>query len=314
MELFEEVCAAAKRIEPFVRRTPVERANSFEQDNEVWLKLENTQLTGSFKLRGVMNKLLSMSDEERERGFIASSTGNHGAAAAYASRELKIPGKIVVPHTARASKVEAIRVYGAEILEHGDDCVEAEAFARSLSEKDGLTYVSPYNDVKVAAGQGTLALELIEEVPELDAIFVAVGGGGLISGVGCALAKLRPECEVIGASPVNSPVLCRSLEAGRIVDMESLPTLSDATAGGMEPGSVTFELAQRYVSRIELLSEDEIRNATRRAIVEQRALIEGAAGTAIAAYLKEAERWAGKRVGIVICGANIGAEELKEIL
>lgn len=314
MNLYEEICEAAGRIEPFVRRTPVERAASFERDNEVWLKLENVQLTGSFKLRGVMNKLLSLDDDQREAGFVASSTGNHGAAAAYASRELRIPGKIVVPTTARASKVEAIRVYGAEIIEHGEDCVEAEGFARSLAEEQGLTYVSPYNDVQVAAGQGTLALELVEEVPGLDAIFVAVGGGGLISGVGCALAKLAPGCEVIGASPENSPVLCRSLEAGKIVELESKPTLSDATAGGMEPGSVTFEFAKQYVSRIELLSEDEIRSATRRTIIEQRTLIEGAAGTAVAAYLKEAKRWEGKRIAIVICGANLGAEELKEIL
>ena len=314
MDLLTEIRAAAKRIEPHVRRTPVERAASFECDNEVWLKLENVQLTGSFKLRGVMNKLLSFTAEERARGFIASSTGNHGAAAAYAAKELSLPGKIVVPTTARPAKLETIRGYGAEIIEHGEDCVEAEAFARSLAEEQGMSYVSPYNDPLVAAGQGTLAIELAEEVPNLDAIFVAVGGGGMIAGVGCALAEWIPGCEVIGASPENSPVMCRSLEAGEIVDMESKPTLSDATAGGIEPGSITFEYAKQYVSRIELLSEDQIRTATRRTIQEQDLVIEGAAGTAVAAYLKESGRWVGKKIAIVLCGANIGAEELKEIL
>lgn len=314
MDFISEIRAAASRIEPFVRRTPVERASCFEGENEVWLKLETVQFTGSFKLRGVMNKLLSFDDEQKKRGFIASSTGNHGAAAAYAAKQLRLPGRIVVPHTARASKLDAIRAHGGEILTHGEDCVEAENYARSLAESEGLTYVSPYNDLQVAAGQGTLALEFMEQVPDLDAVFVAVGGGGLISGVGGAFAEFAPGCEVIGASPENSPVMCRSLEAGEIVEMESKPTLSDATAGGLEAGSITFELTKQYASRIELLTEDEIRVATRRTIQEQRTLIEGAAGTAVAAYLKESKRWVGKRVGIVLCGANIGPEELKEIL
>ncbi len=317
MNLLAEIERAATRIQAEVRRTPVQRAPSFECGNEVWLKLDNTQLTGSFKLRGVMNKLLALEPDQRMRGFIASSTGNHGAAASYAAQKLGCPGTIVVPCTARVAKVDAIRAYGAEVLEHGEDCVEAETFARALSEERGLTYISPYNDLLVAAGQGTLGLELAEQVPGLDAVFVSVGGGGLIAGVGCALAARSStpgSPEVIGTSPANSPIMRRSLDAGRIVELESKPTLSDATAGGLEPGSITFELTRQFASRIELVTEDEIRSATRRTILEQHTLVEGAAGTAVAAYLREAERWAGKRVAIVLCGANVGAEELKEIL
>lgn len=314
MNFEAEVRAARERIHGRVRQTPVQRAATFESDNEVWLKLENTQLTGSFKLRGVMNKLLSLDEETRARGFLASSTGNHGAAAAYAARELRCPGTLVVPTTARASKVSGIRAYGAEVLEHGEDCVEAEVYARQLAEERGLTYISPYNDVAVAAGQGTAGLELCEQVQGLDAVFLSVGGGGLLSGFGGALAQCSPQTELVGVSPENSPVMQRSLEAGEILELESSPTLSDATAGGLESGSVTFELASEYASRIELVSEEEIRVATRRTILDEHTLVEGAAGCAVAGYWRERARWQGKRVAILLCGANIGEAELKEVL
>lgn len=314
MTTLSEIRRAAERITDHVRETPVQRAGTFEHENEVWLKYENLQLTGSFKLRGVFSKLLATTAEERAGGFLASSTGNHGAAVAHAFRALGLSGTIVVPETARDSKVEAIRALGGEVQTYGQDCVEAESFARLLAAERGMTYVSPYNDLAVVAGQGTVALELMRQLGPLDAVFAAAGGGGLVSGMAVALKTLYPTTQVIGVSPVNSPVLARSVEAGEILELASEPTLSDATAGGMEADSVTFPLARVYVDRFELVDEREIVDATRRTILEQHTLVEGAAGAAVAAYLREADRWRGKRVAIVLCGANVGADELREIL
>lgn len=314
-----ELAAAAReadhRIRPHVRETPVDRSPALEAgDCTVFLKLENLQHTGSFKLRGVVNTLLSLSEGERARGVVAASSGNHGAALAYALGVLGARGTVFVPEDAAASKIDAIRRYGAEVRIEGEDCVLTEHLARQHAAATGAVYVSPYNDARVVAGQGTVGVELDRQLDPLDAVFVALGGGGLSSGLAAALKDRRPDVEVIACSPENSRVMHESIRAGRVLDLPSKPTLSDGTAGGVEADTITFDLCRQLIDRYTLVSEDAIVQAMRRVIGEQHLLIEGAAGVAVAAFLQESDRWRGKTVAIVLCGANIGLGTLRQVL
>jgi len=311
MDLASEVAAAEARIRPHVRETPLEPSPLLGEG--VWLKCENLQHTGSFKFRGALNKVLSLPGDERGL-VVTASTGNHGAAVARSAATVGGRAIVYVPEDADPGKLAGIRRLGAEIRPRGADCVETEAAARSFAEAEGLTYISPYNDPAVAGGQGTIAVELERQLGALDAVFVALGGGGLISGIGARLKATRPSCEVVACSPANSAVMHHSLIAGRILEMESAPTLADATAGGVEPGSITFAGCRAAVDRSLLVSEAEIAEAMRLVIGGHHLLIEGAAGVAVAAYRRVAAQYAGRRVAIVLCGANIGLEKLKRVL
>lgn len=315
MDIKGEVLAAARRVDPYVRRTPVEFSHLLGKAGNcrVHLKLENLQRTGSFKFRGAMNKLLSLSESDRGRGVVAASTGNHGAAVACGATELGCPATIFAPTIAAPSKLASIRTYGATIELTGDDCILAEAAARRFATANGITYISPYNDPVVVAGQGTAGLEIEQQVPNVDVVIASVGGGGLIAGVGGYL-KAVVGAEVIGASPRNSAVLHHSLEAGEMLDLPSEPTLSDGTAGGMEQDSITFELCRDVIDDFVLVSEDEIREALRLIVSHHHMLIEGAAAVTVAAFLAQGKRFAGKDVVLVLCGANIDADVLKGVL
>jgi threonine dehydratase len=312
----EAIEAAERRIRPYVRETPVEASEALtgEGGGSAFLKLENLQETGSFKLRGAMNKLLSLDEAARRRGVVAASSGNHGAALAWGMRRLGMRGLIFVPENASPAKVDAIRARGAEVRMQGTDSGLCEVQARRHAEAEGLPYISPYNDPDIVAGQGTLGFELARQVESFDAVFVALGGGGLIGGIGASLAAIGRRVEMVACSPENSAVMHHSIEAGRILDMESLPTLSDGTAGAVEHGAITLDLCRRVVSRRVLVSESEIASAMRLVIGRHHTLIEGAAGVAVAGYLKERERYRGRRAVVVLCGANIALERLKEIL
>ncbi len=316
MEIRPEVRGATERIAGRVRRTPVERSTALAADGRgaVWLKLENLQLTGSFKLRGASNKILSLDESKRRRGVVAASSGNHGAAVACAAAAAGCSAVVFVPEEVASTKLAAIRSWGAEIRTLGGDPVLAELAARRHANTAGMTYISPYNDPAVIAGQGTLGAELAEQLPRLDAVFLAMGGGGLIAGAGGYLKAVWPGLRVVACSPERSPVMHASLEAGRILEMESLPTLSDGTAGGVEPGAVTFELCREIVDQSVLVSEGQIRDAVRLIVGHHHTLIEGAAGVAVAGYLANRERFAGLDVAIVLCGANIDPVVLKGIL
>ena len=316
MRFPQDVTAAAERISAHIRRTPVERSPALEGSSgaRVWLKLENLQETGSFKLRGAYHKLLTLTEEERGRGVVAASTGNHGAGVAAAASSLGVEATIYAPLTAEPGKLEGIRQRGASVKQVGQDCLEAESAARQEAEASGRSYVSPYNDPDVVSGQGTLGWELLEDIAELDAVFIAVGGGGLIGGVGSYLKSVRPDVEVIACSPENSCVMHQSLEAGELLDLPSLPTLSDGTAGGVEPGSITFELCQGCVDRSVTVTEEEIASAMKAVISAHHTCIEGAAGVAAAAFLRDPERYSGMNVAVVLCGANASLEVLREVL
>lgn len=306
---------ARELIEPHIRETPVERAPGLEvADSEVSLKLDNLQVTGSFKVRGAVHKLLSLPEDARQRGVIAASSGNHGAAVAYAARALGCSASVYVPTYASETKVAAIRGYGAEVTMVGDDCVETEVHARGLAEARGMVYVSPYNDLDVVRGQGTLGVELARQVPDLDAVFVAVGGGGLIGGVGAYLKAVNPEIQVVACSPARSPALHACLAAGEQVEVPSEATLSDATAGGVEEGAITVPLCLEVVDRSLVVAEEAIREGMRYLLGTHHTMVEGAAGVVVAGWRQVAMEYSGKRVALVICGANVSMEVLREVL
>ena len=317
-----EVEVAAARIADNIRRTPVERSASLSgipsdsavRSGQTWLKLENLQRTGSFKLRGATNKLLAMTEAERDRGVVAASSGNHGAAVGCAAASAGCRAIVFVPEGAATSKVEAIRSWGATVRVHGQDSLGTEIEARGYAASEGMAYLSPYNDPDVIAGQGTIGLELAEQIAALEAVFLALGGGGLAAGVGGYLKAISPGTQIVACSPANSAVMHASLEAGRILELESQPTLSDGTAGGVEAGALTFDLCREILDDSLLVSEEEIRTALRIVIGDHHTLIEGAAGVAVAGYLARREQFAGKNVAIVLCGANIDLTVLAGVL
>ena len=310
------IVAARERLRGHVRETPLERSLPLSERlaADVFLKLENLQHTGSFKVRGALHKLLGLTPEQRSRGVVAASSGNHGAGLAWSCRELDGRAIIYVPEHVSPTKVAMIRRYGAEVRFFGRDGLDTEQHARAAADAEGQAYVSPYNDLDVVCGQGTIGVEMAEQGGTLDAVYVAVGGGGLIGGIAAYLKRVMPAARVVGALPANSPVMAESVKAGRIVERESFPTLSDGTAGGIEADAVTFPICRALVDEWVLVSEQEIAQSMRRFVDEHHMLIEGAAAVAIAALERNAARHRGQRVGVVVCGANVSMETLEQVL
>jgi threonine dehydratase len=311
----QAVLAAHERICAVVRRTPVEEISGLFPGCgvRVYAKLENEQETGSFKLRGATNRTLQLTPYEKAVGVVAASNGNHGLGVAAASKRVGISAEVYVSDQVAPQKAKRIEEYGARIQRAGSDPLDAEVTARQRAMESGRVFISPYNDWDVLAGQGTIAVELLEQIPQLDAVFVAVGGGGLIGGIGVYLKYASPKTEVVGCWPENSPVLYESMKAGWILPVTEKPTLSESTAGGLEEGSVTLEVCEAVVDECVLVSEEEILGAMRLVYRAKGWLIEGAAGVAVAAFLKTAERYEGKTVAIIICGGNL-SQRVKELI
>jgi threonine dehydratase len=309
------VLRAHDRIRSYVERTPIEDISEISaQDSvRVFAKMENRQETGSFKLRGATNKIRLLTPDEASAGIIAASNGNHGLGVAAAAKRAGVRAEIYVSAQVAPNKVKRIEEYGAKISVHGSEPLDTELAAREAASETARVFVSPYNDHDVMAGQGTLALELKEQIPHLDAVFAAVGGGGLVGGIGAYLKWVSPETEIVGCWPENSAVLYESLKAGRIVSCEEQPTLSESTAGGLEEGSVTLDVCRAVVDSCVLVSEAEILKAMRLMHQSRQWLVEGAAGVALASFLKVADRYVGKTVAIVICGANLSEKVRSEI-
>ena len=307
---------AANSIGQYVRETPLDYSPFFSEltGANVWLKLENLQHTGSFKLRGAFNKLVSLSDSERESGCVTASSGNHGAAVAYAMKALGVHGVVFVPEQTSSTKVDSIRRAGADIRFFGTDGLDTEQHAREYAAENGSVYLSPYNDEQVIIGQGTCGVEIARQLPGVDAVFVAVGGGGLISGVGSFLKSVNSSMDVIACQPEASAVMAESVKAGKILDLPSERTLSDGTAGGIEPEAITFDICRDVVDEFVLVSEEEIAEAMRQFIDSHHMLIEGAAGVAIAGLVKRAESFRGRDVVVVVCGGNISRETLRSVI
>jgi threonine dehydratase len=297
---------AANRVYSVVHETPLvplPRNAQLPHSGTVYAKLEQLQTTGSFKLRGAANKLMSLSPQEAAAGVITSSTGNHGLGVAAAAKFLGLDAEVFLSTQVTPAKQEKILEQGARVRVVGDDPLAAELAARKAAAETGRSYISPYNDPYVVAGQGTVAVELLRQLPDLDAVFIATGGGGLISGIGALLRHMAPRAEVIGCWPENSAVLYESIKAGRIIEAPESATLSESTAGGVEAGSITFDLCRHVMHHGVLVTEEEILRAMRWGHAQGWAM-EGASGVALAAYFKEAARYADRKAVVLICGGN----------
>jgi threonine dehydratase len=286
---------AAGRIYSVVKETPLVPLAAADEDAAwtAYAKLEQLQTTGSFKLRGAA----------ASAGVVTSSTGNHGLGVATAAQLLGVDAEVFLSTQVTAAKRQKILDRGARIRLIDGDPLAAEVAARTAAAQSGRTYISPYNDPHVVAGQGTVAVELMRQAPDLDAIFIATGGGGLISGIGSYLRHAAPRAEVIGCWPENSAVLYECIKAGRIIEAPESTTLSESTAGGVEEKSITFDLCREVMHHGVLVTEEEILRAMRWGHAQGWAM-EGASGVALAAYFKEAARYAGKKAVVLICGGN----------
>jgi threonine dehydratase len=311
-----DIQRAAARIAPYVIRTPFQLSAHLSEliGGKVFLKSEHLQPTGSFKVRGAANKLLSLHRPALDQGVIAASTGNHGAAVARAARFLGGRATIFVPETISAAKLDKMKELGATICPTGSDGVEAEFAAREYASAHGLAYISPYNDVDVIAGQGTVGLEIRDDLTALEAIYLSVGGGGLAAGVASYVKSVRPEVAVVACSPERSAVMHHSVAAGRILELDSLDTLSDGTAGGIEPDTITFNLCRELIDRWILVPEDSIASALRMAVTQLHLRIEGSAAVAIAGLTIDAARRPIGSAAAVLCGGNIDQSVLERVL
>ena len=296
---------AHSRIYEIVQETPLTLVEDEPRavSARAFLKMEHLQKTGSFKLRGATNKVLSLTPDEAKRGAIASSTGNHGLAVAAAAAHRGVPAEVWVCAQVSQKKRRLIEDHGARVRIIGSTPLEAELAARAAAVESGKTYISPYNDAQVVAGQGTVAIEIAEQIPDVDAIYIAVGGGGLIGGMGAYMKTASPRTEIVGCWPERARAMYECLCAGKIIEVAEEPTLSESTAGGVEPGSVTFDLCRAVIDRSVLVTEAEILDCMRWAY-RRGWEVEGAAAVAIAAFFQDAAQLAGKTAVIVSCGGN----------
>jgi threonine dehydratase len=315
-DIKNEVLNAEKRIRQHIRQTPVEASPYLSQlgNCRVHLKLETSQITGSFKLRGAVNKYLSLNANERREDVITASSGNHAAAFAHVLQRFGGTGVIYLPANASQAKVQALRLAGVQLKQYGDDCIKSETLARETAARTGQVFISPYNDLKIIGGQGTIGIELLRQLEKVDCVLVPVGGGGLISGIAGYFKAADKNIEIFGCQPENSPVMHASIQAGRILEMESKPSIADGTAGGIDPDTITFDICRKFVDDFILISEDEIKAAIRFMIDQHQLLVEGAAALSVAAFIKEKQLFTGKNVVLIISGKKISLEQLKAIL
>lgn len=311
----EEVRTAAQRLAPFVSHTPLARSGwlSDVTGGQVWLKLEMAQTTGSFKLRGAVNALALLKAREPDAGVVTASAGNHGIAIAWAAAQLHLQARVHLPATAPAAKRQALARLGATIVEAATyDAAEIQA--RDDAARSGFTYVSPYNHPDVIAGAATVALEMLNDQPDLDTLVVPLGGGGLLSGTAIVARAFPRAMLVIGAEADASPVFTSALAAGRIVTVDVRPTLADGLAGNMEPDSRTFEIVRDRVDHVTRVRESFIEEAMRGVIAQERFIVEGAAATAVGALLQRDRDLAGRRVGVILSGRNVDVDVIRRFL
>jgi threonine dehydratase len=308
-----DVRAAAVRIAGHVEVTPCLHSRTLSQMTgaEVYLKFENLQFTASFKERGALNRLARLSEAERDRGVIAVSAGNHAQGVAYHAQRLQIPTVIVMPRFTPTVKVERTRGFGAEVVLSGETFDDAKLEAAAIAQERGLTMIHPYDDPAVIAGQGTIGLEMLDEQPELDCLCVAIGGGGLISGVATATRSIKPTIEIIGVQTEQFP----SMYAVFKQEARSCATATIAEGIAVKsPGSLTRPIVERLVDDIVLVSEGDLEHAILLLLEIEKTVVEGAGAAGLAALIRYRERFAGKRVGLILCGGNIDPMMLADII
>jgi len=307
---------ARERTKDYLSPTPLEfsRYLSDQIDGEVWLKLDLVQRTASFKYRGAVNKVLSLSEVELDAGVVTASTGNYALAVAEVMRQRGRRATVYVAHDLDGSRLNILKSHGLDLVIHGDLAWDAELEARRVGDEEGKIYVSPYNDPVVVGGQGTCGLEISEQLPDLDAAFFACGGGGLLTGSSGWLKSHNPKIQTFGVSPANSPVMYESVRQNKMVTMDTETTLADTCAGGVDLDSITLDLCRRYVDEMMLLSEDEIAASIRLLFEQHRLVSEGSGALGIGGLLQRKDLFKGKKVVAVVCGRNIDLEVFKKII
>jgi len=316
INVYQEVLDAEARIRPHIRLTYLEYSPylSHQVGGQVYLKLECLQYTGSFKYRGALNKYLSLSEKQRQAPVITASSGNHGTALAAILHKYGGQGCVFLPQNASSAKIEQLRQYEIDLELHGSDCIESETLALQTARQNNQIFISPYNDPQIIGGQGTIAIELLDQMESIDAVLVPVGGGGLISGIAGYLKIIDNQIRIIACQPENSAVMHASIQAGQIVETVSKPTVADGTAGGIDPQAITFEICQQVVDDYILVSETELKSAIHDMVIHHQLLIEGAAALPVAALLKHKDQFKDQSIALIISGKKITPALLKEIL
>ncbi|MFX0102965.1 MAG: threonine/serine dehydratase [Candidatus Hodarchaeota archaeon] len=312
----QDINNARERIKKLVHETPLEYSKHYSDltGAEVSLKLENLQITGSFKIRGALNVMLALNPEEREKGVITASAGNHGQGIAYASKSLNIPATVIVPTNTPQAKIDAIQEYRVLLRVAGRFYDEAEKIAINHAKVEEKHYISPYNHPDVITGQGTIGLEILDQDPEIDAVLIPVGGGGLFSGVSIAIKEQKPGVKCYGVQSEASPVFHESLKQGKIVDIHLEDSIAEGLHGGIEKGSITFDYVKKYCEEILLVNEQEIKDAMVEFNQQHNMVCEGAGAVGLAAIKRYNEFFKGKKIVIVVTGANLDVKEMKDLL
>ena len=311
----DRIIEAHKKIAPYVNYTPLIYSNFLSQNRTVKLKLESLQITGSFKLRGAMNKLLSLSEEQKTRGVIAVSTGNHGKGVAYASSLLDIKSTIYMSSMVPQYRKEAIESLGAKVEIIGSNSDEADLHAREVSKKENIILIHPFDDEDIIAGQGTVGLEMLKEFPEVDTVIIPTSGGGLIGGIALALKLQKPSVKVIAVSMERGPSMYESLKHGKPVDVEELETLADCLGGSIGlDNQYTFNIAKEIIDDFVLVDEDKIAEGIRLNFLEHRLVTEGAAATSVMVVKDHLSSHLGKNIICLICGGNIESKLFTKII
>ncbi|MGN4804450.1 bifunctional threonine ammonia-lyase/L-serine ammonia-lyase TdcB [Bacillus cereus group sp. MYBK214-1] len=307
---------AQKILDGNARKTPLVKSFylTSKTGGEIYLKLENMQLTGSFKFRGAFNKISQLTNEEKERGVIACSAGNHAQGVALSSHLLKIKSKIVMPTSAPQAKMDATRGYGSEVILYGDTFDDAKAKCEEIIKETGETYLHPYDDVEVMAGQGTIGLDILDDMWDVDTVIVPIGGGGIISGIAVALKSFNPSINIIGVQAENVHGMKASYDAGEIVSHYKAPTIADGCAVKI-PGNLTFDIVKNLVDEIVTVSEEELEVAMKDLLQRGKAVVEGAGALATAALLagKVDKYVQGKKVVAVISGGNVDLKRISSV-
>ncbi len=312
----KEIVRAKELIDPYIKKTPLIKSEFFSTlfNSEIYLKLENKQLTNSFKIRGAFNKLLNLTKEESIKGIITASSGNHAQAIAISAKELNISAKIIVPKTTPKIKLDKIKKFDVELVLHGENYDEAENEALLLAYSEGRTYVSAYNDKWIIAGQGTIGLEILDELPKVDEVLVPVGGGGLISGIAIAIKNSDKKKRITGIQTAACPAMYESLKAGKIVDVDMKESIADGMYGGIEKESMTFDIIKEFVDEIVVVEEETIKDALALLWRKEKLITEGSAAAAIAPLIETTEKFVGKKIVCIISGGNIEDDLFYEII
>ncbi len=310
-----EIQEARIRIADIIEKTPLDFSQTLStlSQNQIYLKLENLQRTGSFKIRGAFNKMSTLTHEEKARGVIAASAGNHAQGVAYAAKWMGVPCTIVMPTVASLSKVEATRKYGAQIVLYGQNYDEAYAKAQSIKEATGATYIHAFDDEMIIAGQGTIGIEVLEQLPDLEAIVVPIGGGGLISGIAIAAKTLKPDIRIIGVEAKGAAGFKKSLAANRIEELTHVATIADGIAV-KRPGVLTFAAVESYVDDVVLVEDEEIARAMVVLIERSKVVSEGASAAGIAAAITKKLPFENKKTAIILSGGNVDVLLLSRII